>query len=245
MTDKQHFLDILNDELSKNSFVKLTLSKRRQKGSEWENVFARIIEIKGEKKLSCTLRYKTRDETKNYPLPLAATQISDWLAQDFYNADLFSENTHWSFQSNKKGKEHLRSQALQSKRKANQNHDHKKQRPIEEGKTRPYLTALGIANASGKILQQGQKKFRQINKYIELISHLLKESPLPKGARIVDMGSGKGYLTFALYDYLVNELGMDIKMTGIELRPNLVNQCNLIANVNDFEQLEFIAQDMH
>lgn len=245
MKAKQQFLHILEEQLTRQQLVKLTLSKPRIKSADWKNIFARFVEIKGEQMLSCTLRYQTRDETKNFSPTLAAAQIAQWLEEDFFNADLFSANEHWTFQSNKKGKTHLRSKASSIKPVANQQHDHQKQRPILANKPRPYLTALGIANADGKILQHGQKKFRQINKYIELISHLLKEQPLPKGARIVDMGSGKGYLTFALYDYLVNEQGLDIKMTGIELRPNLVTQCNLIANVNDFDNLEFVAQDIH
>lgn len=248
MDAKQSFLHILEEQISKKTLVKLTLSKPIKKGEEhqdWQNVFARLIELKGDIQLSCTLRYKTRDETKNFALADAKKQIEDWLKDYFYNVDLFSEDTHWSLQTNKKNRSHLRSKALEIPKNADKTHDYQKKRPIQNAKTRPYLTALGIANKDGEILKSGQKKFKQINKYIELISHLLKEHPLPEGARIVDMGSGKGYLTFALYDYLVNEKGLNIKMTGIELRPKLVEQCKLIAIVNDFDELEFVAQDIH
>ncbi|MEL7221885.1 MAG: SAM-dependent methyltransferase, partial [Bacteroidota bacterium] len=119
-----------------------------------------------------------------------------------------------------------------------------KQRPLSE-QPRPYLHALGIANQEGKILQQGKRKFRQINKYIELIEHLLREQPLEPNARLVDMGSGKGYLTFALYDYLVNQKQQAVQMTGIELRQGLVDQCNGIAKKYNFNHLEFIAEDIH
>ena len=248
MDAKQTFLIILEEQLTNQTLVKLTLSKPRKKGGNhagWQNVFARLIELKGTTQLSCTFRYTTRDETKNFALTDVSSQIEAWLKDNFYNIDLFSEDMHWSLQTNKKNKSHLRSSALKTKKTVDKTHDHQKNRPIKNAKARPYLTALGIANKDGEILKSGQKKFKQINKYIELISHLLKEKPLQKGARIVDMGAGKGYLTFALYDYLVNEQGLDIKMTGIELRPKLVEQCNLIAIVNDFDKLEFIAQDIH
>ena len=85
-------------------------------------------------------------------------------------------------------------------------------------------------------------KYRQINKYLEIIESLLKSAKLPKQINIVDMGSGKGYLTFALYDYLVNTKKFNATVTGIELREELVDYCNDIADKSDFKNLSFVAQ---
>ena len=79
-------------------------------------------------------------------------------------------------------------------------HNHTKQYSIQSEEAR-YLQDLGITNQQGKVLKQGQKKYKQINKYIEIIDHLISQANLPETPKIVDMGSGKGYLTFALYDY--------------------------------------------
>ena len=102
----------------------------------------------------------------------------------------------------------------------------------------------GITNACGEVLANAQDKWRQINKYLEIIQNLLSESPLPNDPHIADMGSGKGYLTFALYDFLKNTQGLNPQITGIELRPKLVDLCNKTALESNFEGLRFEAQNI-
>ncbi|RMF00679.1 MAG: SAM-dependent methyltransferase [Bacteroidetes bacterium] len=102
-----------------------------------------------------------------------------------------------------------------------------------------------MTTSEGKVRKDGRRKFRQINKYLELIGHLLEEHPLPNPAHLVDMGSGKGYLTFALYDYLRHAAGLAVSLTGIELRPQLVAAANALAQREGFEHLRFVAQDIH
>lgn len=235
----------LTQSLVDQTLVKLTLSKPRRKSADWRNAYARIIELKGERQLSFTFRYATRDETHNYPFDEAVDRVMNWLEGHFLNATLITTSEEWHLQTNKKGKSHLRRKANVQAAPATFQHNQPKNRAFKDARNRPYLTALGIAGTDGAILKKGQRKFRQINKYIETIGHLLEEYPLPSGARIVDMGSGKGYLTFALYDYLVNERQLPIKMTGVELRPELVDLCNDLAVQSDFQQLEFVAGDIH
>src|SRR5258708_8296179 len=86
-------------------------------------------------------------------------------------------------------------------------------------------------------------KFRQINKFVELLSHLCNETPLSsdRPLSIVDMGSGKGYLTFATYDYFTNVAKRSVTLRGIELRPELVELCNKTAYASGFSALHFDA----
>lgn len=238
------FLDHLSQALNGQQLSKLTLSKNRSAQSDLKNVYARLVMIKEEPHLSCTLRFVTRDETKNFPLTEATSAVKQWLTEDFRQAELFTVSEQFSLMISKKGKGLLRARTIANREPVSLEHNQEKQRPLAD-RPRPYLTSLGIAGQDGQILQNGRRKFRQINKYIELISHLLREQPLPKDARIVDMGSGKGYLTFGLYDYLVNETHLSLKMTGVELRPDLVKTCTTIAQENKFEGLEFIADDIH
>lgn len=238
------FLDHLARALSGQQLSKLTLSKNRSAQSDLKNIYARLVIIKDEPHLSCTLRFATRDETKNFPLPEATAAIHQWLTEDFRQAELFTLTEQVSLMMSKKGKGLLRTRPIATREPVSLEHNQQKQRPLPD-RPRPYLTSLGIAGQDGQILQNGRRKFRQINKYIELISHLLREQPLPSDARIVDMGSGKGYLTFGLYDYLVHETHLPINMTGVELRPDLVDTCTKIAQENKFEGLEFIAGDIH
>jgi vacuolar-type H+-ATPase subunit F/Vma7 len=102
-----------------------------------------------------------------------------------------------------------------------------------------YLQALGLTDAQGHVLKTAQDKFRQINKYIEIVDGLIKDLPQRK-LRIVDMGAGKGYLTFALYDHLAGTLKRDCEIVGVEFRADLVKLCNEIADASNFHGLKFV-----
>jgi SAM-dependent methyltransferase len=120
-------------------------------------------------------------------------------------------------------------------------HDREKKRHIDQGAF--YLKALGITTEVGEIRDKQQDKWRQIDKFVEIMGGLIDRSALKdlKNISIVDMGSGKGYLTFAAYDYLTDIRGVNAAVTGIELREGLVELCNDIASASGFENLRFVT----
>lgn len=237
------FMAQLRDSLEKGVFVKLTLSKASAQAEDLRNVYARLIDLRGQSSLSFILRYPTRDETKNHLIPDALALISAWLGHSFLQADLFTLTEDVSLQFNKKREARISKRRASHQQAPSNQHDKEKVRPLDASQG-AYLHHLGITNAEGQILKDGQKKFRQISKYIEIIDSLLRQHPLPMDAHIVDMGSGKGYLTFALYDYLTNKLGLRVWITGIELRPQLVEFCNQVARQCNMDRLSFVAQDI-
>lgn len=239
------FLEKLQQSIEAATFIKLTLSKPGGHANDLKNVYIRLVEIKGQPTLSFTLRYPTKDVTKNHPIGEGIGIIGLWLGVDFLNGDLFTTTEDISIQHNKKRQPHLFTKSPSLLVAPTSGHNQEKKRWIEADSTNVYLREMGITGADGQVLPTGQKKFKQINKYIEIIDNLLQQSPLPANAHIVDMGSGKGYLTFALYDYLSNHLGLAPTVTGIELRPNLVEFCNDLAKKAGFEKLHFLAQDIN
>ena len=96
-----------------------------------------------------------------------------------------------------------------------------------------------ITDDKGNVFKATQDKYIQINHYIEILSSLLKNLPQREILNVVDMGSGKGYLTFALYDYLTNVLNVKTKITGVEFRKDLVILCNSISKKSNFTNLFF------
>ena len=217
--------------------VKLTLSKPRRKDAELpRNLYARPVELKGEYQLQITHRYADREEAKNFAYPEGLKYLQEELAESFYNADLFSLDEQLSIMQSRKGNARLRKQAPQH-REAVVAHNREKFRAIAAD--RPYLHALGITTATGEVTASGRRKYKQINKFVEIVDSLLRDHPLPAGAQVVDMGSGSGYLTFALYDHLINTLGLDVWVTGVELRSQLVEKCRQIAAANHFARLHF------
>ena len=265
------FTEKLTASLSEKNFIKLTLSKPDDTGSDLKNIYVRLVEIKGKEKLHFTYRYTQRDETKNFDVSEGEKLISNNFENNFSNADLFFEEKIFSFlkkeikknifendfekkiSGNIFSKNNALEKNFEIKMISKKNPDAEKKISLEHNTEKKrilnpsakYFHALGITNVQGEILQNGQKKFKQIDKYIDIVSHLITEAHLRDEAVIADMGSGKGYLTFALYDYLTAEKKLTPHITGFELRPDLVKFCNDVAIQNDFKNLNFIAQDIN
>lgn len=220
------------------TLTKLTLSKPLpREGERARNRYARLVEIKGSPQLQITHRYTDREEVKNHPVAAGLGQLERALGEEFYNADLITTSEVYSLLTNRKGNARLNRQVSQ-RTVVDPSHNRQKHRDVSAD--RPYLHALGVTTATGEVTKAGKRKFKQINKFVEIIDGLLRERELPAGAHVVDMGSGSGYLTFALYDHLTNELGLDVRVTGVELRPKLVEKCRAIARENDFRNLRFV-----
>lgn len=237
----EDYFKYLHESLAADTFVKLTLSKTRYR-SDLRNVYVRMIELKEAMNLSFTYHYETKDVVQNFSVAEGLERIQLHLLEDFKNAHLLLINKNIALEISKKGKIKIIEKAATNE-KPQRSHNKAKSRFVTAD--RPYLHHLGITSKDGKVLKNWQSKYKQIDKYIEIIDGLLKQTPLPETVNIVDMGSGKGYLTFALYDYLVNVLKLNVTLTGIELRQHLVDFCNDIAAQSNFKNLNFIAQDIN
>lgn len=237
------FLDSFRHAFEAGRLLKCTLSKPTSAApNDLKNVYLRPVALKKGLFISFNFRYQTRDEVKNFDLEESIERLKAMLGKEFLNADLFTPDRDFSLNYSKSGEPVFSSKRTTHAGVADMSHDRSKQRLLNP--TSPWLHALGITSANGAVRADAQDKWRQINKYLEIIDGLLRECPLPADAHIGDMGSGKGYLTFALYDFLKNKTGVAPQITGIELRPKLVELCNKTARDSDFEGLQFIAQDI-
>ncbi|MFN0214040.1 MAG: class I SAM-dependent methyltransferase [Saprospiraceae bacterium] len=245
ITTTKPFLDAFRTAFDSGQLLKCTLSKPRITAPEGlKNIYLRPVTLKKGLFVSFNFRYNTRDEVKNFVPDEAIAQLKSMLETTFLNAEILTPEVDFLLQIDKKGEVHFSTKKPSQKLvpvvpKA---HDRAKKRLLDPAA--PWLQLLGISNAKGEILTAQQDKWRQINKYLEIIESLLGDSPLPSGSHIADMGSGKGYLTFALYDFLENNLHLSPFITGIELRPALVDICNDTAQKVGFQNLRFVAQDI-
>jgi hypothetical protein len=235
------FLARLQESLAAENFVKLTFSKPVKAAGDLQNVFARPVMIRDQRHLSFTFRYKTNDQVHNHLPASAEAAVRELIPAFFKIATLFTLEEDLILEISKRGKVSWRKTKPAFSAKPPETHDRQKIKRAESG---AYLHLLGITDASGAIIPKMAAKFRQINKYLEIIEGLVKTSPLPKKINVVDMGCGKGYLTFALYDFLVNKLHLDAHVTGVELRPDLVAFCNDAAGTCGFEHLQFEQQSI-
>ena len=239
------FLTAFRTAFTQGQLLKCTLAKPTPTAPEGlKNVYLRPVELKKGLHIAFNYRFTTRDEVKNFTLDEAIGVLEKLLGTVFLNADLLTPERDFSLQFDSKGGARFLEKKPSQKTPVivPATHDRLKNRLLDA--SAPWLHLLGITNTKGEVLAAHQDKWRQINKYLETIESLLQDQELPGSAQIADMGSGKGYLTFALYDFLTNQKGLTPQVTGIELRPALVDFCNNVAQQVDFKGLKFVAQDI-
>lgn len=233
------FITSLSESISDNSFVKLSLGNYKGKEEGLKNIYIKRILIKREEKLNFTYRYKTRDITKNFTIEDGVKLIQSSIESGFKVSTLFTNDFDLIMETSNNQKITLRKVNPTSKSTTTLDHDRNKKRLIETNE-KGYLHELKITDFEGNVYKNAQDKYKQINHYVEILSSLIKEIPNDKLQKVVDMGSGKGYLTFALYDYLTNILKLNTSVTGVEFRPDMVELCNNIAQKTGFENLQFV-----
>jgi hypothetical protein len=242
---KQEFLDKIRDSLDSNTFVKLTLSKFRGKEQGLENIYLQPVKIHNEVALSFRYKYKTKDIFKNYDFDESITQLSEHIGSDFLFASLYTTKQDIVIEYNKKREPRTYTRKASITRVDIKQHNRIKARFVDSKEK--YLNMLGITNQKGEVKAEKSDKFRQIDKFIEIVDSLYKDSSLAdkNEISIVDFGSGKSYLTFALYDYFTNRIGIDAKIIGVEQREELVKNVNNIVAECKFKKLSFVSGSIY
>jgi hypothetical protein len=224
----QKFLDRLAASLAEATFAKLTLSDPVEKDSDLKNVYGRIVELREGKRLQLVYRHQRRDITKNIAIAEAASAVGDLLRATFDRAYLFTTAGDWRWQGPGEGQ--IKAQRPSFTAVPSQVHDRPKVKALTHA---PWLTALGVTNADGTARAGMADKLRQIERYTEILGHLIEDSPLSTATtlRLADLGCGKGYLTFAAHEFL-RQRGVEVQTTGVEQRPELVELTNRVAREN-------------
>jgi len=225
--------------------------------STLQKILIRKTIIKREEKLTFVYRHKTNDITKNYSIEEGIKEVITFLTkegsvnqntevdnQGFFNQAILFTTDFDLCLKNRSINPTIHSQKPTQKQVLATSHDKQKKRAIQtkdqKGNSKNYLHALKITDETGKVYKNAQDKYKQINQYIEILSVLLKQLPSQKPLQITDMGAGKGYLTFVLYDYLTTILKLNVNTVGVEFRKDLVELCNKIAKESNFENLSFV-----
>ena len=239
---EQEFLDATLQAIDTHKIDRVILSQYKGELADLEKITLRLIQLQNETMLNAVYRYKTQDITKNYAISEAETVISG-LIQQCKQANLFTDGCEVQLKKNKKKAMLTQSQTQATKKvDSAQGHDRAKHRFVDQNSI--FLQHLGITDAKAQIIPSMARKWKQINKFVEIFSGALDQiNHQDRTLNVVDFGSGKGYLTFALYDY-VNQHFQTPKVTGVELNPKMVEFCQNIAQASDFSQLDFFQGDV-
>ncbi|SDB90431.1 class I SAM-dependent methyltransferase [Acinetobacter boissieri] len=234
------FAALLRQSFANGHFDRLILSQYTGSEVDLEKITFRTVQLQQEQKISVLYRYKTQDITKNYTLE-QGLEVFDALFLHVKQANFWELQQQIQFKRGKK-RDLMTVQPLVQQKMIAVQHDREKKRLIEQ--TAPYLYTLGITDHAGVLVPSMAKKWKQINKFIEIFSQALSEQKqITDEINVVDFGSGKGYLTFAMYDYLQKN-AWEPHITGVELRENLVKFCQDVAEKNQFKSLDFFEGDV-
>ncbi len=235
----EKFLNELAASAKNGSLVKLTLGNYKGADKQLQKINIRLIKTSKGIRLFFLYRHDARDIAKNYSISDGQVLIKKMLGREFFSGHLFTTKNDLHLDIGRKSSR-LNVGKPTFKTAPPLEHDRKKEKLIDPHGV--YLNALGITNTNGEVGSQQQHKWRQINKYVQILADLVDQSDLKDRASltIVDMGSGKGYLTFAAYDYFKNVRGIDVKMTGVEARSDLAGISNDVARASEFDGLEFV-----
>ena len=174
----------------------------------------------------------------------ALETLSGWILHDFRQAQIRMQDEMVTVLVSKKGKATVKSKKAACIETQNLEHNRKKQYIIEEGTAVPFMIDLGVMTESGKIIRTRYDKYRQINRFLEFIEDILPELPTDRTVHIIDFGCGKSYLTFALYYYLKVLKHYDIRITGLDLKQKVIEDCQALADRYGYDGLQFLCGDI-
>ena len=259
------FVALCAAHLDNGGFETLLLSRHCGPDLDLQRVSVRPVVLRGVPCLSFVYRHTTRDETKNLPLAAGLDRVRELLGAAFRHAHLHARDEVVELMLSRRGVCTLRrrpaAQAPTAEEaaslsgdplRADRPHDRDKQRYVDV--RRPFLSALGVTTAQHTVVPAMSRKWKQINKFVEVFAGALRASRLletaavgPSGrrpVRVVDFGSGKGYLTFAVHDHLQQQPGVEAQVTGVELRPDMVRLGNAVVAQLGLTGLRFEAGDV-
>ena len=224
-----------------DNIIKATISGKKNKTGDLEKVKIDRILIREEEMLQVSAYKGKQVFHKNLTDSDINQEIINYLTNDFNNASIFTKEYQYNYRITSKGKVLTNKQKISDDSFVVVTHNKQKKYLIEEGMIVPALVDLGIMSKDGKVLKHGYDKFKQINRFLEIIDDSVKDE---KELNIVDFGCGKSYLTFILYYYFVELKGMNVNITGLDLKEDVIDNCNLIAEKYNYKNLKFYKGDI-
>lgn len=239
--------DLFQQTLNRD-LIQMTLSSTVDPARA-EKVKVRPVLIRDELVFQETLYRGTQVFHTNFGSEELAARLTGYMGTLFKQAQISNAALEATVLVSKKGKVTIRRRqkshvAEMDKPMPNLTHNRSKQYILKEGQPVDFLVGLGVQTPDGRIAKARYDKFRQINRYLEFIEDILDKLPSDKTLRIIDFGCGKSYLTFAMYYYLHILQGRDIRVTGLDLKADVIKNCNTLAERLGYDRLHFEQGDI-
>lgn len=234
-------LNLVAEAWHTQTLDRMICSQYKGEKAQLQKITFRPVTLKNELQIKAVYRYQTKDITKNYAWEEFLAIFKD-LLQHCEQINLFTpqQESQLKFKKGQWKLSHTKVKGAVQAIKTEQ-HDREKKRFVDQ--TAPFLQHLGITDKQQQIIPSMARKWKQINKFVEIFSNAVEQINHQDSLRVVDFGSGKGYLTFALYDYLAKQKQIP-QVTGVELSDKMVQFCQEVAQASNFEQLNFFQGDV-
>ena len=186
-----------------------------------------------------------KEKHTNYKKEALIEEAVRWLEQDYKQMQVDTISMSASVRVSKKGRITIKKHELKEHRPTPElSHNRKKNYILQEGTPVSFLVELGVMTPQGRVVNSRYDKFRQINRFLEFIEDICPYLPRGRELTMIDFGCGKSYLTFAMYYYLREIRGLDLRIIGLDLKEDVIDHCNVLADKLGYEKLQFLTGDI-
>lgn len=239
----------VTQELSKSfagTVNKVVLSNPVSSAIEYKKIEILPSMVKGKNCYQLSAYTKTQVFQNNIKDGQLLEKVSEYFPEQFEQIHIFVDDQDISLRMTKKGKllKNINKKITVSKDKQQQGHNRKKNYLLEEGRIIPPLVDMGVFTKDGKIVNSMYDKYKQINRFIELVDDVLKDEK-KETLHIIDFGCGKSYLTFVLYYYLVEIKQKNVEIIGLDLKADVIKKCNEAARKYGYSGIRFELGDIN
>jgi len=240
----QNIRELVEKVTNEENIIYAIFSGIKNKSEKTFNkVTIKKVTIKNEEKHQFEYIYDKNVEHKNLDNNETITEMCHLIETYFKQAVINTIAHDYHILVSKKGEAKIKKKAA-TRKFEEASHNRKKKYILNEGERSDFLIELGIMTEQGKIVNSKYDKFKQINRYLELVSDCIPYLDKNKTIRIIDFGCGKAYLTFALYDYLVLKMGYNVEIVGLDLKENVIKFCSDLARKLKYDDLRFEQGDI-
>lgn len=231
-------------DIFKEDLIKAIISNQRNKNQEYKKIIVRKVKLKNEFVYQFEKYTQKQVFHENLDEDAAVSLIEHFLTTDFKQCDAYTLTYNFCIKISKKEKLFVsKKKTSMPQVKINQEHNRSKQYLIPDGTYVAPLYDLGIFTKEGKVVNSMYDKYKQINRFIEMIDDSISDDM--KHLNIIDFGCGKSYLTFILYYYLVEIKKISVHMIGLDLKEDVINDCNQVAQKYGYNHLKFEIGDIN
>lgn len=232
------------DEIIKEDIIKLVVSNKINKNTEY-NKITFIFKENNNKQYYQIEKYTDKQVFhENIDVNILGEKILEYVSSSYKQVSAWSNTTTFELKISKKGKFLLNKKKSDNEKLVNKEHNKEKNYILKEGMIIDPLIDLGIFTKEGKVVNSKYDKYKQINRFVEVIDDEIKKNDF-KELTILDFGCGKSSLTFVLYYYFVEIKKINVKMIGLDLKADVIKKCNDIAKRYNYENLHFELGDIN